>query len=189
VVMNILRKNDGLSLLDLLAAMVITVIILGLASSLFLSGTTLSGEILESAQAYRNAQIVIMHLDKNTRNAASKFTIDDDTSLIGLGWAEYLEYGVYSSPLTSGELISGPAITSRYEFVANSIIYFPDKSDPSTYTTVSSHINSCGFSFNATTGDNIVVEIKIETLDNNNNSDSAYTLVTMVQAAATDSSV
>lgn len=185
--MNILRKNDGLSLLDLLAAMVITVIIVGLASSLFLTGTNLSGEILESAQAYRNGQVAIMHLEKYTCNAASEFGAGSGSSVLPWGGTvDYLEYNIYDSP---PDIINGPSITSRYEFSGTTLLYFPDITDTSTVVIVSDHINSCDYNFNTTTGDNIVVEIEIEALDNNDNLNSAYTLATMIRATANDSNV
>ncbi len=160
----------------------ITILIMGLACSFFISGTSLSDDMLCSVQAQRNAQIAVMHLDKYARNAASEFTVASGTSVVDpTRTVSYLEYNVYDSP---PDIINGPAITSRYEYYDNNLIYIPDTAGAEVVL-VSKYINDCEFTFTARTADNIVLEVEIEALDNNYDPESVCAVSTMVSAAAT----
>lgn len=181
----IAKNNNGITVLELLITLVITVPVILAASSMFLSTTNIIGSTIDSTQAHRNAQITLMHIQKYISNAAGAFTIVDsidlDSDYINDVSVEYLKCP------DAANIYSSPTITSRYEYLSstNELKYYDDYSNPGQYVIISQQVANC--SFDITPTDEISINVIITFLDNNNNPDNSYTLDTWIHPTATGS--
>ena len=114
--MNI-KKNDGVTLLELIIAMVLMLLVLSLCGSVFLSGDSLIRDNSSRVNSY--AQLVSMHIAKYARNAASNYSITSNSPDSG---DVTLQYRINSGPLDNA------SITSMYIFDSSEeeIIYYQD---------------------------------------------------------------
>ena len=170
-IMNI-RRKDGVTLLELIIAMALSVLVMSAASAMYLSGNNIAKETINSAQAPRNAQIVLMHMQKNICNAATEFNIENNIDLDGIDGnndkaLNYRQYGA--------DPYGDPSVMCRYEFIKSSreIVFMHGANN----TVVGRHIEDCIF-----TEDGVMLSVGIAALDNNDNPASAYTLNTWVEA-------
>lgn len=173
-----MKRSKGVTILELLIALSLLILILSLGGGIYLSGDSLARAMVNFSQAHRNAQLALMHIEKNVRNAASEFEI------------ELLPNGVrliYLSYAGSADVYTTPTIISEYLFDSNlrQITYTPDISIPGSFTLVSSHISNC--SFNVVPTDGVVLEIEVTALDSNDSPENSVTLSTQVQTALTAS--
>lgn len=174
-----LKRNDGITLIEIMLALVIMVFVISAGSGWYLSNNNMAQGMITNSSAFRNAQIATMHIEKNVRDAASNFHIDSSTGNLTL------TYRIYRDAL---DVYSGPSITCRYEFdsTAGEIRYYPDLgASPATYNIVSSHITNCNLSIESLDG--VVLHIEITALDNEDGPESACTLSTCIEATATSS--
>lgn len=173
-----MKKSTGFTILELLIALSLLILILSFGGGIYLSGDSLARAMVNFSQAHRNAQLALMHIEKNVRNAGSEFEIELLTNGVRL---RYLRYGGLTDIYTT------PTIISEYLFdsTLGQIIYTPDISTPDNSTLVSGHITNC--SFDVVPTDGVVLEVEVTALDNNDNPENSVTLSTQVQTALTAS--
>lgn len=158
-----MKTNNGLTLIEILIGMLVMTSIILAGSSIYLSGMNLSVDAQYSAQAHRNAQIVMMHIEKNAREAGSVFTVSTSPMSV--------TFNAYRS-----------SIQSRYSFSGNTITYIPNTVIPAV-NTVFNHIQSCSFAPHIDTG-GVVLDVTITALDNNDTSSgNTCRLETSIEAA------
>lgn len=164
-----MKGNRGVTLLEILLAISLLTLIIIAGGGICLSGMNLSVDAQYSAQAHRNAQIAMMHIEKNARKSASEFEIMDSGRTV--------TFNAYRS-----------LMRSRYAFSddLDSITYIPDILNPTMNTIVFNHISSCDF--NITPGDGVILDVAIEAFDNNNRARNICRLETSVEAAYASSS-
>lgn len=169
--MNI-RRADGVTLLELIIAMALTVLVMSAASGMYLSGNNIAKETINSAQAHRNAQIVLMHMQKNICGAATEFIIEENIDLDGIDGKndKALNFRQYGA-----DIYGDPSVMCRYEFIKSSreIIFMHGVNA----TIVGRHIEDCIF-----TKDGVMLSLEIAALDNNDKQSTEYTLNTWVEA-------
>lgn len=168
--MNI-KNKDGVTLLELMIAIGLIVTVMSFGSGIFLSQDNLSRDLINSTQVHRNAQLALMHIDKNVRNAASGFSISTDGTT--------LSYRRYSG---ATDIYSEPSITSQYVFTSGELRYYSDTTS-SSYSVVSNNIQNCTFSITPTDG--VVLHIEVAAVDENG--ENACTLNTDIEATTTSS--
>lgn len=163
-----MRTNSGLTLLEVLIAISLLVLVIFAGSGIYLSGMNLSADAQYSAQAHRNAQVVMMHIEKTVRQSASEFDIRDGGNR------------VIFNTYRSGQ--------SDYVFSNETdlITYTPDISHPGDHTVVFNHISNC--TFNIIPHDGVVLNVMVEAFDNNNRAGNTCRLETSVEAAYSSSS-
>lgn len=172
-----MKSNKGVTLLELLIAISLLLLVIMGGSSIYLSGMNLSMGTQGYAQAQRNADIVLLHIDKYARHAASEFYIDKSGYKV-----RFLVYD-------SNNLDSAPETISQYEFLTDQgqVIYTPDTSSPNTFTVISDHIVNCSFSVVHKETDGIVLYIEVTATDNKGDLNNSYTLRRTVEATLTAS--
>lgn len=169
--MKTIKRNNkaGVTLIELLIAMSLTVVIMSAGGGFYLSFANMTNDAITSTQAQRNAHIALMHIENNIRNAASEFIINGNI----------LKYRRYAG----ADIYSGPTIICEYEYNANlgQIVF----RNPPNQIIVSNHIYGCSFS--KYQDDGIVLQVEITARDNNDNPNSEYTLSTNIEAMNTAS--
>lgn len=166
-----IKRNNGVTLLELLIAMTLIILVMSLGSGVFLSFNNIAEGTITSSQAQRNAQIALMHIQKNICNAAGSFVIDGNVSNNSGNSVEYRMYAPDAS-----DIYLEPNIVCRYEFYNGEIRFYPGN------ILVSNHISNCIFRKVQTDG--VVLHIEITALNSNNDPNSAYTVDTRVEATA-----
>lgn len=171
------KSSSGVTLLELLVAMSLLVLVIFAGSGIYLSGISLSVDAQSSAQAHRNAQIVLMHIEKYVVNCATEFSIKDGNKT--------LEFGIYN--LSSPNFASPPIIKSQYKFDATSktVTFTPDIFTPNVNTMIFSHVNDCVFTGIA--GDTLVLNVSIKADNNKNDGKDIYELRSNISAGLTAS--
>jgi prepilin-type N-terminal cleavage/methylation domain-containing protein len=159
-------NNRGLTLLEIMIAISLIGLITAGTSGVFLSFSNIANGAVDSGSAQRNAQIAIMHIQKNASLAASGFDpIDSFKNKVG--------YKIFGG----NNIYFEPTLVRRYEFANNQIRYYPDD------IIVVNHIQNCVFEV----VDNVMLSVTITALDRNNNPETAYTTSTLVSATAAPS--
>lgn len=183
--MNI-KSNKGVTLVELMIAITIGMtLVMSTGSGIYLSGVNLIDSTVKSTQAYRNAQIVLMHIGKNVSEAGGRFNIVDNVDLDDDGVNDMvLHYRRYSG---SADIYQEPTLLSRYMYFSDGkwLEFTPDVDNFPTDQVIFNHIADCNFSITPTDG--VVLNVTIIALDNNDNPSSAYTLNTHIEATATAS--
>jgi type II secretory pathway pseudopilin PulG len=171
-----LKSNSGVTLLELLVAMSLMVLVIFAGSGVYLSGMNLSVDAQSSAQSHRNAQIVLMHIEKYVANCATGFSLLDSNKT--------LEFGVYNP--SAPNFASSPIIKSQYKFddSTKTVTFTPDMSTPSVNTMIFSHVNDCVFT---ATGDSSVLKVSVKAENNKNDGKDIYELQSNVSAGLTAS--
>lgn len=165
-----MRNNSGVTLLEILIAMSLLMLILFAGGGIYISGMNLSLDAQYSTQAYRNAQLVMMHIEKNVRDAASSFTIGDN--------GRALEFNSYN--IDQPDFSQAPLVTREYTFNTNSKqITFTSGGDNITFN----NINNCRFE--KFRNDGVVLKVTIEATDNRGS--NTYTLSQCIEARFTAS--
>lgn len=167
-----MKNNNGVTLLELILAISMLTLILFAGSSIYLSGMNLSADARYSTQAHRNAQIVIMHIEKYVRDAASEFIISPDQKT--------LNFKTYN--IDSPDFSHAPSIIIQYAFnPVNKQMIFTSGDDE----VIFEHINDC--LFNIGQNDGVVLEVTIWVDDNINSGKNIYRLNTHMEACVTAS--
>lgn len=165
--LKIFKNNSGVTLLELLIAMFLIVLIIFTGSGIYLSGMNLSAAAQASAQAYRNAQVALMHMQKYIPNCATNFSISADKKTVA--------FKTYN--IDSPNFSNGPTITVRYQFSNKTITFTPDMSAPDNTLTFSC-INNC--TFEPVSGDTSMLKITIKGEDSDG--ENLYEIQTIVSA-------
>lgn len=164
-----MKNNSGVTLLEILIAISILTLVLFAGSGIYISGMNLSLNAQRMAQAYRNAQVAMMHIEKNVRDAGSNFDILDGGST--------LRFDVYTG---------GPMIRREYRLEGTPLnrMRFTDSSRP-TEIVIFGHIANCNFDITPTDG--VILNVRIDAFDNGNRAENIYVLDTSIEAEFTAS--
>lgn len=165
-----MRNNSGVTLLEILMAMSLLMLILFAGGGIYISGMNLSLNAQYSTQAYRNAQLVMMHIEKNVRDAASSFTIG--------GNGGTLEFKTYN--IDQPDFSHAPLVTRRYTFNTNSEqITFTSGGNSIAFN----NIHDCRFE--KFQNDGVVLRVTVEATDNRGS--NTYKLSQCIEARFTAS--
>lgn len=176
-----MKKNKGITLLELLIAGALLFVIIGSLGGIYVSGWNFFREAQYHTQAQQNAMVAVMHMGKQLRGAGIYIVplmiiIPGDpipnTTLL---------FRVYEHS-TLADLQAGPNITSRYTYDrdAHQLIYEPDISG-AFQQIVGRHIH--GFTrsiIHGGVGMGPGVEFTITSRDNRDSIESQYTLTTRI---------
>jgi prepilin-type N-terminal cleavage/methylation domain-containing protein len=162
-----MKNKRGVTLIELLIAISLLVVIMTLGTGIYLSGTNLSADMVNTSQAHRTAQIAFMHVQKHVRESAC----------INALTSTELHFNSFSGV---SDIYSSPSIESKYEYDSTSseMRFYPDRSDTSNYELVAAHISGCTFTEDPS---GICVSVEITALDNNDTAESACTFSGDVQ--------
>lgn len=134
--MNI-RSNKGITLIELMIGITLSLLVMSLVSSVPLSGNNISNDMVRSIKADNCARLASMHITKYAPEAASNFRRVLDSPDIG---DVTLIYRAYASSTETD-----PSIISTYVFDSSEdmILYYPTSS--SSPVIVSRDIQDCSF--------------------------------------------
>jgi prepilin-type N-terminal cleavage/methylation domain-containing protein len=169
-----IRENKGVTLIELMIAISLLTLIMAMGSGIFLSANNMAEAMINAPQAQCNAQDAIMHIEKNVCKAASNFDI------VNRNGNKILTYMTYRNTI---DIYSTPTVKSQYVFdsVARQLKYYYDINlNPNAFAVVANHISDCTFTTDANVG--VVLQVSVRAFDNANNTDSAYTVNTQVEA-------
>ena len=160
-----MKNNIAFTLLELLMAMSLLVLVVMAGTCLFLNSTKMFQQASDSAKAQRNAQIVLMHMERYIKSSATVLKISNNSKTLA-----FKSYAV-----DSPDFSSNPIEEKKYEFVANKDtgeIVFTSGED----TRVFGNIKDC--SFEIPEDDWPLLKINIAAM--NDRGTSAYCLSTQV---------
>ena len=169
-----LKNNSGVTLLELLIGISMMTMVIFAGSSMYLSGMSLSVDAQESAQAHRNAQILLMHIEKYVQDAATNFKVlDAGNNVVTLGTKVVFKTYNAASP----DFSNPPSISKQYTFntTAKTVTY-----SSGSETIIFRHISGCTFEANE-----LGLKINITALNNKDNNASSYELKSNISAGLT----
>lgn len=170
------KTCNGVTLLELLIAISLLTLIIFAGSGIYLSGMNISLDAQYSTQAHRNAQMVMMHIEKFVHNAASSFTINNNNN----SGDKTLQFKSYNIDLANPDFSSPPSMLIQYSFDADlHQITFNSGNN----SMVFNHINDCSFETSA--NDGVVLKVIVKAEDNKG--ENVYTLTEHIEAGLTAS--
>ena len=104
-----MKNNIAFTLLELLMAMSLLVLVVMAGTCLFLNSTKMFQQASDSAKAQRNAQIVLMHMERYIKSSATALKISNNNKT--------LAFKTYAADLS--DFSSSVFEDNKYEFVAN----------------------------------------------------------------------
>lgn len=155
-----MKKNAGLTLIELLIAMTIAVGIIMFTGSVFLSANNLVGNMINYSKSHRTAQIAFMHIQKNIKDAACMNIYTPSPTITDLYFNDYND-------------VFAPTFFERkytYDSASGEIKYYPDRNAAAVFEIVADHISNCVFTLDA---NYISIGAQITALDDDDDIDSA----------------
>ncbi len=148
-----MKGNSGVTILELVVAGAVTTVFIFFLSGVYFSALNLSMEVQAGSHADRNAQVVLMHMQKHVILAASHFKISKTADTRRVAFMTYNGY----------DFASGPTRKNEYVFDNNEqqLTYLLDDVPQDVFN----HVGHCYFQ--TSVNDGTVLQVQVVALDDN----------------------